>query len=302
METQTMQKPRRSWGRRLLTFFLVVIGLVVVSIAVRAFLPENIGAKDNQIAIVEVQGMILNSEDIVRQLSMYRRDENIKGIVLRIDSPGGAVAPSQEIYNEVLKIKESDKKVFASLGSIAASGGYYIASPADLVVANPGTLTGSIGVIMAFSNIEELMQKIGLRPEVIKSGEFKDAGSPVRPMSKTERAILQSVVDDVHEQFMEAVSKGRNLSKQEVKKIADGRVFTGRQALKLKMVDRLGGLEDTIELLAQKVGIEGRPTLVQEKEPASFLNWLLQSVFPQKFTGTLAPVSIPTLQYLWTVK
>lgn len=302
METQYMQKPRKSWGRRLFTFFLVVIGLVVVSIAVRTFLPENIGAKDNQIAIVEVQGMILNSEDIVRQLSMYRRDENIKGIILRIDSPGGAVAPSQEIYNEVLKIRESDKKVFASLGSIAASGGYYIASPADLVVANPGTLTGSIGVIMAFSNIEELMQKIGLRPEVIKSGEFKDAGSPVRPMSKTERAILQGVVDDVHEQFMEAVAKGRNLSKQEVKKIADGRVFTGRQALKLKMVDRLGGLEDTIELLAQKVGIEGRPTLVQEKEPANFLKWLLQSVFPQKFTGSLTPVSIPTLQYLWTVK
>jgi protease-4 len=289
------------FGRFLRTLFLGVIAISLGSMALRLFFPDRISTgSDNQIAIVEVTGMITDSRDIVRQLKEYRRDDNIKGIILRIDSPGGSVAPSQEIYDEVLKIKDNNKKVFASLGNMAASGGYYIASPADMVVANPGTLTGSIGVIMAFSNIEELIKKIGMRPEVIKSGQFKDSGSPVRPMSKTERNFLQGVVDDVHEQFMEAVAKGRNLPKKKVIKIADGRIFTGRQALKLKLVDHLGGLEETIDLMAKTVGIKGRPVVVRETEQRGFLEFLLQSYFPHKLSQSLTQSSIPSVQYLWT--
>lgn len=289
------------FGRFLRTLFLGVIAISLASMAFRLFFPDKISTgSDNQIAIVEVTGMIADSRDIVRQLKEYRRDDNIKGIILRIDSPGGSVAPSQEIYDEVLKVKNSNKKVFASLGNMAASGGYYIASPADMVVANPGTLTGSIGVIMAFSNIEELIKKIGMRPEVIKSGPFKDSGSPVRPMSKSERKLFQSVVDDVHEQFMEAVSKGRNLPKKQVERIADGRIFTGRQALKLKLVDHLGGLEETIDLMAKTIGIKGRPMIVQETEHKGLLEFLLQSYFPHKFSQGLTHGPIPSLQYLWT--
>jgi protease-4 len=153
---------------------------------------------------------------------------------------------------------------------------------------------------MAFSNIEELIKKIGMRPEVIKSGQFKDSGSPVRPMSKTERNFLQGVVDDVHEQFMEAVAKGRNLPKKKVIKIADGRIFTGRQALKLKLVDHLGGLEETIDLMAKTVGIKGRPVVVRETEQRGFLEFLLQSYFPHKLSQSLTQSSIPSVQYLWT--
>jgi protease-4 len=290
-------------GRFIRTLFLGVIALSLGSIAFKLFFSDKISAgSDNQIAIVEVTGMIADSRDIVRQLKEYRQDENIKGIILRIDSPGGAVGPSQEIYDEVLKVKSSNKKVFASLGSIAASGGYYIASPADMIIANPGTLTGSIGVIMAFSNVEELIKKIGLRPEVIKSGKFKDSGSPTRPMSKSERKLFQSVVDDVHEQFMEAVANGRNLPKKQVKTIADGRIFTGRQALKLKMVDHLGGLEESIDLLAKAVGIKGLPVIVQETEHEGILEFLLQSYFPNKLSQRLMQGPVPSLQYLWTAQ
>ncbi len=289
------------FGRFFRTLFLGVIAISLGSMAFRMFFPDKLSTGgENQIAIVEVTGMIADSRDIVRQLKDYRRDDNIKGIILRIDSPGGSVAPSQEIYDEVLKVKDSNKKVFASLGNMAASGGYYIASPADMVVANPGTLTGSIGVIMAFSNIEELIKKIGMRPEVIKSGPFKDSGSPVRTMSKSERNLLQAVVDDVHEQFMDAVAKGRNLPKKQVKKIADGRIFTGRQALKLKMVDHLGGLEETIDLMAKSIGIKGRPVIVQESEQKGLMEFLLQSYFPHKFSQRLTEGSIPSVQYLWT--
>ena len=243
--------------------------------------------------------MITDSRDVVRQLAYYRDAKNIRGIILRIDSPGGGVAPSQEIYDAVLKVKGSQKKIFASMGSVAASGGYYIASAADTIFANPGTLTGSIGVIMAFSNVEELISKVGIRPEVIKSGEFKDAGSPVKPLSKEDRELLQRVVDDVQEQFVEAVAEGRQMPPEEVKKVADGRVFTGRQALELKMVDRLGGLQDSIDLLAEQVGIEGKPEVVQETEKVHFLDWLMQAAFYREIKSSITANHIPSLQFLW---
>jgi protease-4 len=187
------------------------------------------------------------------------------------------------------------------MGSVAASGGYYIASAADKIIANPGTLTGSIGVIMTFANVEQLMSKIGLRPETFKSGKFKDTGSPTRPMSQEERKLLQSVIDKVYGQFVDAVAKGRNMDHETVKTLADGRIYTGKQAYDLKLVDRLGSLEDTITLLGKAVGIEGEPKIIQEKPAHGLLDLLMESSLPERVMGSLAP-QFPLLQYLWTLE
>jgi len=302
MEYQNSTKHRRSFGRKLFLFLTAILLLFVAFSLMKKLFSDGAITSDNQIALVEVSGMITDSRETVHQLENYRRDNNVKGIILRIDSPGGAVGPSQEIYEAVASIrKDGKKKIYASLGSVAASGGYYIASATDHIFANPGTLTGSIGVIMAFSNIEELIGKIGVRPEVIKSGAFKDAGSPVRPISKEERTLLQQLVDDVHEQFIEDVAKGRNLPPDDVKLLADGRVYTGRQAFNLKMVDQLGGLQDAIDHLAQQAGIVGLPQIVEEKEEIPFLDWLLQSSLQKGLSQTLARQKSPALQFLWTV-
>ncbi len=298
MEPVKPDKKKKSFNRALLIFALGVGGLIVLMTSLTSILPETWTGAGQKLALVEVNGIIGDSKEIVRQLSKYRKDKSVRGIILRINSPGGAVAPSQEIYDEVVKIRESEKLIYASMGNTAASGGYYIASPAHRIFANPGTLTGSIGVIMAFSNIEELMGKIGLRPEIIKAGEMKDAGSPVRPMSPKERKLLQGVVDDVHQQFIEAVAKGRNMDIQDVQKVADGRIFTGRQAYHLNLVDELGSLQDTIDQLAEKVGIPGEPKIIQEKEPVSFLDLLLKSSNFQYFNKSLPPPSFPSLQYI----
>jgi protease IV len=297
------RKPKRSFGKVLLLIIGGGILLIIVSSIVSAFFSDGLIESDNQIAIVEVQGMISSSREIVQQLRKFQRAPHVKGIILRIDSPGGAVGPSQEIYNAVVRIREGgEKKIFASLGTVAASGGYYIASATDKIFANPGTLTGSIGVIMAFSNIQELISKIGVKPEVIKSGEFKDAGSPVRPISDKERKLLQNLVDDVHRQFVEDVAKGRNLATDQVKPLADGRVFTGRQAQEFKLVDQLGGLQDAIDALAVQANIEGLPQIVQEEEQVPFLDWLVQSSLSKNLTQTLSSHAYPAPQFLWTLQ
>lgn len=254
---------------------------------------------DSEIALVHISGMLMDSSGIIRQLSKYRRDPKIKGIIVRIDSPGGSVGPSQEIYDEIHKIKEAKKIVYASLGSVAASGGYYIACAADYVLANPGTLTGSIGAIMAFNNVEELAKKIGVAPAVIKSGAFKDSGSPLRPLEPKERKLLQNVVDDVHQQFVQAVSSSRNLSEEEVKVFADGRIMTGKQALEFKLIDEFGGLEKTIEIMGKKIGIKGHPSVLEEKEEVPFMDWLMQSAVSRNLTQSFLHTPIPKLQFLW---
>lgn len=254
---------------------------------------------DSKIALVHVKGVLMDSSEIVQQLSKYRRNPGIKGIIVRIDSPGGFVGPSQEIYDEIHKVKEAQKLVYASLGSVAASGGYYIACATDYVVANPGTLTGSIGVIMAFNNMEELAKKIGVAPAVIKSGQFKDSGSPLRKMQPKERKLLQNVVDDVHMQFVQAVSSSRNLSEEEVKVFADGRIMTGKQALEFKLIDEFGGLEKTIGLMAKKIGIAGYPSVLEEKEEVSFMDWLMQSTVSKNLTQSFLHAQMPQLQYIW---
>jgi len=226
------------------------------------------------IALVKIDGLLVSSENIVNELNDYAEDGSIKAIVLRIDSPGGGVVPSQEIFNAVKHAKKEGKKVVVSMGSVAASGGYYIAAAADKIVANPGTLTGSIGVKMEFANVEKLLDKIGVKGMVVKAGQYKDIGSPFREMTEPEKKLLQDVIDDVHDQFIEAVSEGRGIPKADVTAIADGRIFTGRQALSLKLVDQLGDLEDTIKLAGELAGIKGKPNIVEKKKKIPFLDYL----------------------------
>jgi protease-4 len=297
-----MEIPPKLERSPLKNFFKWTLGLFVFFFAASVmggFMQNGWKTSNSEIALVHVNGMLMDSTKIVRQLSKYRRDPKIKAIIVRIDSPGGAVAPAQEIYDEINKIKDANKIVYASLGSVAASGGYYIACAANYVIANPGTLTGSIGAIMAFNNIEELAKKIGVRPAVIKSGAFKDSGSPLRSMRPEERKLLQNVVDDVHEQFVRAVSLGRNLPEDEVKLFADGRVMTGKQALEFKLIDEFGGLEKTKEILGKKIGIVGHPSVIEEKEDVPFMDWLMETVVSKNLTQVFLPVPAPRLQYLW---
>jgi len=295
---QPMRSSRTfSSGFRNFVFGLAI--LIGISAIGGSLLKGQISDAGDSVGIVEVIGVITDSKDIVRQLREFGDDKSIKGIILRIDSPGGSVAPSQEIYDEILKIRRNGKKIYASMGNLGASGGYYIAAAADKIFANPGTLTGSIGVIMAFSNFEELMRKIGLRPEVIKAGKFKDVGSPVREMTKEERSYLQNVVDDVHSQFVEAIALGREITVKEARKLATGSIFTGRQALKLNLVDSLGGMEDAITGLSQALGIIGRPNLIQEEPEVSPLDWLLKGSISKEIRTTLSPTRFSIVQYLW---
>jgi protease-4 len=227
----------------------------------------------DRVALVKIEGLLLTADMIVQEINDHAEDSSIKAIIVRIDSPGGGVVPSQEIYNAVLNARKAGKKVVISLGSVAASGGYYIAAAGDRIVANPGTLTGSIGVKMEFANLEKLFEKIGIKGMVVKAGEYKDIGSPYREMTDYEKRLLQWVIDDVHSQFIEAVARGRNLPEAEVRSIADGRVFTGRQALQLKLVDQLGDLEDSIETAAQLAGMKGKPKVVRREKKLQFLDY-----------------------------
>ena len=263
----------------------VLLGLIIIGIILGVFLlsifflarfgEDRTFALGDRIAVVDIKGVITSSRDVVEQIDNFKEDKGVKAIILRINSPGGGVGPSQEIYREVLRAKEK-KKIIASMESVAASGGYYVACASDLIVANPGTITGSIGVVMEFSNVEDLLKKIGLRSYVIKSGKHKDIGSPLREMSPEERSILQSVIDSVHSQFVRAVAEGRNMEEEKVRQIADGRIFSGEQAKELGLVDRLGSLQDTIEIAAEMIGIEGKPVVIYPKKKLSLYELLFQ--------------------------
>jgi protease IV len=299
METSHQDKPKKSFFRSFMRFSAGLFAVMILATLGSALLPDSWKSPSGEIALVHVNGMLMDSRDIVRQLSDYRHNPQVRGIILRIDSPGGAVAPAQEIYSEIMKLRADHKTVYASMGTVAASGGYYIACAADYVLANPGTLTGSISAVMAFNNIEELTKKVGVKPNIIKSGKFKDVGSPLRAMTPEEQKLLQDVVDDVHEQFVQAIATGRDLPLAEVHKIADGRIMTGQQALKLNLIDEVGGLEKTIELLAKKLGVTGRPKVIEQKEKTPFLDWLLQGSFSSGLAQTLMPSPHPRLQYVW---
>jgi len=259
---------------------------------------QMVGA--DRVALVKLEGLLITAEPVVEELNDYAEDSSVKAIVLRIDSPGGGVVVSQEIYNAVKNARKEGKKVVASMGTVAASGGYYVAAAADRIVANPGTLTGSIGVKMEFANIEKLLEKIGVRGMVVKAGEYKDVGSPFREMSAQEKKILQDVIDDVHSQFIKAVAEGRNMQESEVRAIADGRIFTGRQALDLKLVDQLGDLADSIKVAGELVGIHGKPRVIEKRKKIPFFDYLKEESatwIADVITRGISRSSV-TLQYL----
>jgi protease IV len=267
---------------------LLFIGCVFIAKALMGFDERQFVEKPG-VGLVEVKGMILDSQDTVRQLRHFLKKDDVKAVVLRVDSPGGVVAPSQEIYEEVKKFALK-KKIIVSMGSLAASGGYYISAPATLIYANPGTITASIGVIIKLSNIESLMDKIGIKSTVIKTGKYKDSGSPVRELTAEDRAMFQSVIDSTHNQFVKAVAAGRKLPEDEVRRIADGRVLSGEQALELKLVDRLGTLQDAIEEAGRLAGIKGEPDVIlPPKKKLNYLDMLSGNV-EEKFEGALGKV------------
>ena len=278
----TERSPKRSLLRKI---FWVVGGGLGLLFLVNILLPDLDFSGEDRIALIRIEGVILDAQETLGELKKFSENPTVKAIVLRIDSPGGGVVPSQEIYDAVRRVRtKSNKAVIASMGSVAASGGYYIAAATDRIVANPGTLTGSIGVIMEMANFEGLLQKIGVEGVVVKSGKYKDVGSPLRKMSDEERGLLQAVMDDVHKQFIEAVAEGRSLEVPEVQALADGRIFTGRQAKAAKLVDELGNLDDAIQLAADVVGIEGEPKVIEQRRRFSIRELLeskLSSVLPK---------------------
>ena len=228
---------------------------------------------DGQIAVVEIFGPIYDSSNPVRQIEKWSKRSDIEAIILHINSPGGGVAASQEIYEAVNRAREDEgKTVVAAFSSVAASGGYYIACAADYIVSNPGTLTGSIGVIMQYATFGELMDKVGISMETVKSGELKDVGNPSRRMNSAEEQMLRSVIMDTYEQFVEIVARGRGMEKDAVYPLADGRIYTGLQAYNLGLVDTLGSFHDAVQITADMVGITGDPETIKEvpKKPDLF--------------------------------
>jgi len=262
-------------------WFLIIFGILVVVGAGFFFLlygiMRSVGERTevvttgygSKIAVVELEGVITSSEDIVRQMKKYRESNSIKGILLRVDSPGGGVVASQEIYEEVRKTRESGKPVVVSMGALAASGGYYVACGASRLVANRGTLTGSIGVISEFMQLKDALDKLGVSFKTIKSGKLKDSGSSTRKMTEEDERYFQQLMDDVHRQFISVVESERHMDHDLVVKIADGRVFTGEQAVENGLVDTLGTLEDAVNITAELSGISGEPSIVKERKRRS---------------------------------
>jgi protease-4 len=264
-------------AKRPITVVLIILGVAILFFGTLMAIVLSLSGYSpalsftNKIGVVPINGIIRDADTIIEQIIAFRNDRQIKAIILRIDSPGGGVGPSQEIYTETRRTSRT-KKVVASLGSVAASGGYYIASAADSIVANPGTLTGSIGVLMEFVRVEELLKKIGVEMQVIKSGEFKDIGSPNRKMTHKEKEMLLTLLEDIRNQFVSAVSQGRNMPEEAVLELADGRIFSGRQAKGLGLVDSLGNFRDAVSVAKRLAHIKGEVKLVYpQKRRRSFL-------------------------------
>lgn len=238
---------------------------------------EQTGKGNGKIAVVNLDFTILSSESIVRQFKKFGEDKSIKAILLKVNTPGGGVAASQEMYEAIKKTRDSGKPVVVSISSLGASGGYYAACGGSLIIANPGSLVGSIGVIINLMNFKELADKIGIQETMIKSGELKDAGNPFRELNEKDREYFQSIVDDTYEQFLDVVSEARKMDKEKLKEYANGRVFTGRQAKEIGLIDSLGTFQDAIRITGLLAGIEGEPVIVRERKKESFWERLLDS-------------------------
>jgi protease-4 len=275
--------------------YLAVAGLFLLSAGSFARGEGGPALFAQRVAIVELEGVIVDVDDLVRELKSHRENPSVRAVVMRINSPGGVVAPTQELHDAVLRVRQAGKPVVASLGAVAASGGYYVAVACDQVFANPGTLTGSIGVIMQLANFEQLMKKVGVDYVVVKAGQFKDIGNVGRPMTADEKRVMQALLDDVHGQFIGAVARGRNLPREEVQRFADGRIFSGVQARELKMVDALGGLEEAILAAGKLAGLPSPPAVIQPKRRFSIMD-LLRSQFGGTPAGALLSPSFPTFK------
>lgn len=268
--------------KRLQTWIIVAIIFLPVCAGIAILLRGGSGQRSlyppvpfKRIGLVVIRGDITESEEHVRQLRSLRKDNAIAGVILRIDSPGGAVAPSQEIYAEVMRYRADRKPLVASMSSVAASGGYYIASPASKIFAEGGTLTGSIGVIMTLPLIQELSKKIGVEFRVFTSGNYKDFGSPYHSMTEEEKTLVRNLLKDTHEQFIADVARARGMSLDSLLRFADGRVLTGRQALSARLIDTLGGYEDALDWLRRTAGLPAGAKVVRRKAAASRLReWL----------------------------
>jgi protease-4 len=280
-------------GRTILFVTLFIFFLVFISVI---FTLISKGTMD-KVALVRVEGPIIEAKTVVEEIKGYVKDSSVRAIVLRVDSPGGGVVPSQEIYNEVKKAR-AVKKVVVSMGSVAASGGYYISAPADRIVANPGTITGSIGVIMVVPNLKGLLEKVGIKTEVVKSGKNKDLASVFRGIGDEERQIIQGVMDDVHEQFIAAVAEGRKMEIDKTRKISDGRIFSGRQAIGVGLVDEIGDLDDAVKVAGKLAGIDGEPVVVSKSEKG-VISKLLDGKMPEELSRVLPDLHLKYMYYMY---
>jgi protease-4 len=275
------------------------LGLLAISLTAFAVSDSERLAFGPRVGLIEISGVISDSTFVVNSLERFAENPDIKAVLLRVDSPGGAIGPSQEIFSQVQKTA-SKKPVIASFGSMAASGGYYASAPATGIMANPGTITGSIGVILSYTNIEGLFDKVGLKPIVIKSGRFKDMGSPFRDITETERELFEEAVMDLYRQFVGDVALGRQMDIAAVEKLADGRIFTGSQALELGLVDKIGNLRDALEWAAELGGIQGPIAVAPARRKGfSLLEELIQ--LSSEMTRSLHQRTATGFAFLWTM-
>ena len=266
---------------------MILVGLALLILGFLAGSDFDLMPKPNRVGVIEVRGTIADVQEALKSLKSFRKDPNIKAILVRIDSPGGGIAPSQELYRELKRLAQ-EKPVVSSLGSVAASGGYYVAVGTQRIISNPGTITGSIGVISYFPNLRELFEKIGFHTVIVKSGPFKDMGNPGREMTQQEKDLIQATIDEAHRQFIADVAQGRRLPEDKVREIADGRIFMGETALKLGLVDELGNMEDAVTAAARMGKIEGEPELIYaKKKKLSLLDLLLGSEASERLNGLL---------------
>ncbi len=268
-------------------FFSIIFTILVLILIISAIIffithfskrEFSISSKKELIGVIKLTGVIRRSDNFIKNLKDFVKNDKIKGIIISINSPGGAVVPSQEIYREILKLR-SKKPIIAYIKSVGASGAYYIASACNKIFANPGSITGSIGVIAEFTNIQELLGKIGIKSITIKSGKFKDIGNPAREMTDEEKQYLKNLIMNIYNQFLSDVAKARNIPVEKLKKIADGRVFTGVQALNYKLIDRLGNFDDVVQYLKKVCKIKGEPEIVYPSQKFSIINEITDKIY-----------------------
>ncbi len=278
-----------AWSRKKKAL-IIILSLIVLAFIVSLIAARLEGPTGDRIGVVEIEGLISGSKEVMEDIVDFKEDPSIKGVILRINSPGGGVGPTQEIYREVVKLKDK-KKVYVSMGTTCASGGYYIASAGQRLYANPSTITGSIGVIMELMTVEDVLKKIGVKSNTIKAGEFKDTGSPFREMTPAERAYMDGIVRNIYDQFTKDIAVGRKMSVETVRKLAEGRIYTGTMAKDVGLIDDIGNFYDTVDALKADLKIKGKPVLVYPEKPFSFSKWIFGTVardFTAELTSQLA--------------